>query len=408
VIHSGLFLVVPENKTGDAAMREREVPQHKDPREILRKEDGLATVVGQQGAVERLRAFATLYASGTEPGIAGHILFTGPEGIGKLTVARAFAAEYCGALIEESAGSLSRGGDLLGALTNLQDGNALVIKDIDRLPKDVGEFLYPAMTDRAVDFVVDRGMFAKKINVPLKRFVLLATARSPDGCRRELLDRFHLILPLRSRYSEADLTTICERLSQRKHLPLTSDSIKLFARAAQGSVRQLDLLLTKMAALGKAPITPEHVAQLLSVLGLSAGPAGPANSWTELDGLSGIEFERAITGLIERMGFRAEMTKASGDGGVDIVATLDRPIVGGKYLFQCKRFAPDNLVGAATVREFYGAVVADREAVKGILITTSGFTPQAVEFARTLPMELIPGDKLRELFLDTRSTGTPA
>jgi restriction system protein len=83
------------------------------------------------------------------------------------------------------------------------------------------------------------------------------------------------------------------------------------------------------------------------------------------------------------MGFRAETTKASGDGGIDIVATLDRPIVGGTYLLQCKRFAADNLVGAATVREFYGALTADRQAVKGILVTTSGFTAQAQEFART-------------------------
>ncbi len=118
---------------------------------------------------------------------------------------------------------------------------------------------------------------------------------------------------------------------------------------------------------------------------------------SSLDALSGIEFEGLITQLLERMGFRAEMTKASGDGGVDVVATLDHPVTGGRYLIQCKRYAPDSPVGAATVREFYGVLTADRRAVKGILITTSGFTAQALEFAGGLPLELIGRGQLQRL-----------
>jgi tetratricopeptide (TPR) repeat protein len=97
------------------------------------------------------------------------------------------------------------------------------------------------------------------------------------------------------------------------------------------------------------------------------------------------------------MGFRAAMTKASGDGGIDIVATLDQPVTGGLYLVQCKRYAAGSLVGAPVVREFYGALTADQRAVKGILITTSGFTTQAQEFARGLPIELIGRDELERL-----------
>jgi restriction system protein len=108
------------------------------------------------------------------------------------------------------------------------------------------------------------------------------------------------------------------------------------------------------------------------------------------------------------MGFRTELTKATGDGGIDIVATLDRPIVGGRYLIQCKRYAPDALVGAALVREFYGALTADRRAVKGVLITTSGFTPQALEFARELHIELIGRDQLQQLLSDYGVQGEKA
>jgi tetratricopeptide (TPR) repeat protein len=120
-------------------------------------------------------------------------------------------------------------------------------------------------------------------------------------------------------------------------------------------------------------------------------------SMSGLDALSGTEFEGLITRLLEHMGFRAGMTKASGDGGIDIVATLDRPLIGGRYLIQCKRYAPDSLVGAATVREFCGALTADRPAVKGILIATSGFTAQAMEFSRGLPIELIAREQLKQL-----------
>jgi len=103
------------------------------------------------------------------------------------------------------------------------------------------------------------------------------------------------------------------------------------------------------------------------------------------------------------MEFRAEMTKATGDGGIDIVAILEKPIVSGKYLFQCKRYAPDCLVGAAAVRDFYGAVMADN-AVKGIFITTSDFTVQAREFAERVGLELINLPRLRELLAQYEMT----
>jgi restriction system protein len=115
--------------------------------------------------------------------------------------------------------------------------------------------------------------------------------------------------------------------------------------------------------------------------------------------LSGQQFEQLITKLLAQMGFQTELTKVSGDGGIDIIALLNKPIVGGRYLFQCKRFAPDNLVGAPTIRDFYGAVTADR-AVKGIFITTSDFTAQAREFAERAGLELINLIQLKKLFDD--------
>ena len=383
-----------------------------------RKECGFTSIIGQEDVVKRLRAFGGLYshrlglagegdAGAREPNqrpetrvqAPGHILFVGSDGAGKRTMARAFAAEFCNGLLETSGAEFAKSG-VMGILTSLAEGDALLTPGIDRMPKIVMEFLVPALTDGRVDFVVDKGMFAKTINVPLRPFVLLATAPSPAACSRQLLECFHLTIPLQ-RYSEAELSAICQRIAQRKGIPIAQDAAAVVAKSAsRGSPHEVELMIGKLASLGKTAVTLEDVTQLLSVLGLSARAASSGGPLTGLDGLSGVEFERVVTALLERMGFRAETTKASGDGGIDITATLDRPIVGRKYLFQCKRFAPDNLVGAATVREFYGALTADRQAVKGILVTTSGFTAQAQEFARNLPIELVDGEQLGRLLAE--------
>jgi restriction system protein len=120
--------------------------------------------------------------------------------------------------------------------------------------------------------------------------------------------------------------------------------------------------------------------------------------------LSGAEFERVIGALLERMGYRVEITKQSGDGGIDIIAGYNRPIIGGRYLIQCKRLAAGSLVGSPTVRDLYGAVAADQKAMKGVLITTSGFTDQAQAFASGLRIELIDGEQLRKLLTEFGTT----
>jgi Flp pilus assembly protein TadD/HJR/Mrr/RecB family endonuclease len=173
----------------------------------------------------------------------------------------------------------------------------------------------------------------------------------------------------------------------------------------------VDAALEKCGLLktGEVPLSEDSSAELMQMVSQiitnSTAFTKETSQWVNakgvptggLDTLSGTEFEGLITRLLERMGFRAEMTKASGDGGIDIVATLDQPVTGGRYLIQCKRYAQDSPVGAAAVREFYGALTADRHAVKGILITTSGFTAQAQEFAGELPIELIGRDQLQRL-----------
>lgn len=110
-----------------------------------------------------------------------------------------------------------------------------------------------------------------------------------------------------------------------------------------------------------------------------------------------VEFENIVKALLIKMGFNATTTKASGDGGVDIVALNEQPIIGGKYVIQCKRYAIGNNIGEPTIRELYGVMHAEN-ANKGILITTSDFSKQAVAFAKDKAVELINGHDLLNLF----------
>ena len=115
-----------------------------------------------------------------------------------------------------------------------------------------------------------------------------------------------------------------------------------------------------------------------------------------IDTLSGVEFERVCKRLLESMGFTVETTKASGDGGIDLIGYNTQPLLSGKYIIQCKRYAGS--VGEPIIRDLYGVVTSER-ANKGILITTGHFTKAAASFAENKPIELIDGKQLKELIV---------
>ncbi|MBR2491705.1 MAG: restriction endonuclease [Ruminiclostridium sp.] len=114
----------------------------------------------------------------------------------------------------------------------------------------------------------------------------------------------------------------------------------------------------------------------------------------DVDNLSGIEFENVCQALVEKMGFTTQTTKASGDGGIDLIAYNHQPLLAGRYIIQCKRYAGS--VGEPIIRDLYGVVMSER-ANKGILMTTGHFTKSAIGFAEGKPIELIDGIKLKEL-----------
>lgn len=119
-----------------------------------------------------------------------------------------------------------------------------------------------------------------------------------------------------------------------------------------------------------------------------------AMAYEYINSLSGVEFENVCQALVEKMGLTTQTTKASGDGGIDLIAYNSQPLLSGKYIIQCKRYTGS--VGEPIIRDLYGVITSER-ANKGILMTTGHFTKSAISFAEGKPIELIDGEKLKSL-----------
>jgi Holliday junction resolvasome RuvABC ATP-dependent DNA helicase subunit len=360
----------------------------------------LAEFVGQAEAMRRLTALVGLARRRGEP--LGHVLLVGPDGYGKRTLAHIIARELNVNLRATSAYAVERVGDLAAIINDLDQGDIFFLPNVNRLRTYLVDLLAPTLRSFELDIIVGKGPGARAMRLAIKHFTLIGTVQKTSDCPSDLLNSFDAVIPLQ-RYREPEMLRLTERLAATASLSVEPAAAALVARLADGNPGQVESLLRRLKLIEKEPVSEQDAQEILSVFGHgSATPAiGLGDAPADWDSLSGIEFEKLITTFLNSMGFVAEMTKASGDGGIDIEAALDRQIVGGRYLFQCKRLAPGSLVGSPTIREFYGALVADRKAVKGILITTSGFTQQAREFAEALPIELIDGAQLARLITDS-------
>jgi Holliday junction DNA helicase RuvB len=174
-----------------------------------------------------------------------HILLAGPPGLGKTSLAHIIANEMGGKFTSTSGPAIERAGDLIGVLTNLSEGDILFIDEIHRLSKVVEEFIYPAMENYNIDFVIDKGPYAKTIKFNLKRFTLVgATTRS--GL---------LSSPLRARfgpfqhmdfYEVNDLTSIVLRSAGILEMNIQAAAAKEIALRSRGTPRIANRLLKRV------------------------------------------------------------------------------------------------------------------------------------------------------------------
>ncbi len=194
----------------------------------------LSAFVGQEKLREKLNIYMEAAKGRQEP--LDHILFYGPPGLGKTTLAGIIAQEMGGQLRTTTGPALERAGDLAAIISNIEPNDVLFIDEIHRLPPQVEEILYPAMEDFALHIVVGKGPLAKTICLTLPRFTLCGATTRMGLLTSPLRARFGIVEQM-SLYSESELSVIVLRAAQVLKIEILEPAALEIARRARGTPR---------------------------------------------------------------------------------------------------------------------------------------------------------------------------
>jgi Holliday junction DNA helicase RuvB len=203
----------------------------------------LGEFVGQAQLVENLQVAIEAATRRAEP--MEHLLLAGPPGLGKTSLAHIVTGEMGSKITATSGPAVERAGDLIGILTNLGEGDVLFIDEIHRLSKVVEEFLYPAMENYEIDFVIDKGPYAKTIKFHLKRFTLIGATTRVGLLTNPLRSRFGMVYHLNF-YSAAELVQVLERSARILGVALVPDAAQAIAQRSRGTPRTANRLLRRV------------------------------------------------------------------------------------------------------------------------------------------------------------------
>jgi len=229
----------------------------------------LEECIGQQAIKESLQIAIPAAKERGEP--LDHILFHGPPGLGKTTLARIVANEMGTAFKGTSGPALDRGGDLVSVLTNLEAGDVLFIDEIHRLSKTVEEFLYPAMEDFRVDIIFDKGTNARVFRYALPRFTLIGATTRAGLVSSPLRQRFGIFKEL-SFYQEEEMLQAVKRSASILGIQEEEAGAREIARRSRGTIRIANRLLRRVRDFaqvkGDGQITQELADQALRLEGV--------------------------------------------------------------------------------------------------------------------------------------------
>ena len=203
----------------------------------------LAEFVGQAAAKDNLRVFIESARSRREA--MDHVLFYGPPGLGKTTLAQIVARELGVGFRATSGPVIAKSGDLAALLTNLEEGDVLFIDEIHRLNPQVEEVLYPAMEDRALDLIIGEGPSARSVRIDLPPFTLVGATTRQGLLTTPLRDRFGIPVRLNF-YTVGELESVVTRGAGLLGIGMDRDGAREIARRARGTPRVAGRLLRRV------------------------------------------------------------------------------------------------------------------------------------------------------------------
>jgi len=225
--------------------------------------------IGQKGVTDNLKVYIEAAKMRKEP--LDHVLFYGPPGLGKTTLAGIIANELGVNLRITSGPAIERAGDLAAILTNLSDNDVLFIDEIHRLNRAVEEILYSAMEDYALDIIIGKGPSARSIRLDLAKFTLIGATTRAGSLSPPLRDRFGVISKFEL-YTPDELVEILRRTARILNVPIDEESLNELAMRSRGTPRVANRLLKRVRDFcqvkGTGAIDAEITNKTLKALGI--------------------------------------------------------------------------------------------------------------------------------------------
>ena len=246
-----------------------ELGQGEERTEFTLRPQTLETYVGQKNATDNLKVFIEAAKFRGEP--LDHVLFYGPPGLGKTTLAGIIANEMGVDIRITSGPAIERAGDLAAILTNLNENDVLFIDEIHRLNRSVEEVLYSAMEDFALDIIIGKGPSARSIRLDIAKFTLIGATTRAGSLSAPLRDRFGVSCKFEM-YTTEELGQIIRRSAELLKVGVDEESVIEMARRSRGTPRVANRILKRVRdfsqVMGQGSINMNITQMALDALGV--------------------------------------------------------------------------------------------------------------------------------------------